>query len=218
MADSAAGFYPGNRPPEVLVRLAQGICKLVETSARIAELPPEVAKRVEAERERIEALSRDLDAFALDDRIPRMGPEPSDQRPYYVSGVLMGPLHPMRPDLEIHHEGDVTRGSVHFGVAFEGPPGCVHGGYIAHFFDQILGQHNLYAKIPAMTGKLAIRYRAGTPILRDLAFEVQHRREGERKVVTTSALVADGEIFSEGEGTFVIPRPERWTAEGRGDR
>ncbi len=49
--------------------------------------------------------------------------------------------HPLRPELAIAHASGVTRSTVNFGVTFEGPPGCVHGGFVAHFFDQILGQH-----------------------------------------------------------------------------
>jgi hypothetical protein len=69
----------------------------------------------------------------------------------------------LRPDLTIAFDGGVTRGRVRFGVTFEGPPGCVHGGFVSHFFDQILGQHNLRAGIPAMTAQLAVRYRRATP-------------------------------------------------------
>jgi acyl-coenzyme A thioesterase PaaI-like protein len=104
----------------------------------------------------------------------------------------------------------VTRGAVTFGVTFEGPPGCVHGGFVAHFFDQILGQHNLYAQIPAMTGTLSVRFLAATPILRELAFEVRHERRGERKVATSGRLAAGGEVFAEAEGTFVVPKSARW--------
>ncbi len=122
----------------------------------------------------------------------------------------MGRHHPIRPDLEINHEAGVTRGRVRFGITFEGPPGCVHGGYVAHFFDQILGQHNLHANVPAMTGTLTVRYRAGTPLLRDLDFEVQHDARGERKVLTRGALTADGEVFAEAEGTFIVPKNTRF--------
>jgi acyl-coenzyme A thioesterase PaaI-like protein len=215
MADNGTRFYPSNRPPPALIRLAESVRELAETSSRIAEIPPELAEQVEAERLQIEALTRELDAFALHDAMPRMGPEPVGRRPYYVSGVLMGLLHPVQPDLEVRHEDGVTRGRVRFGVVFEGPPGCVHGGYVAHFFDQILGQHNLYSQIPAMTATLSVRYRSGTPILRDLTFEVRHRREGERKVVTSSALEVDGEVVSEGEGLFVIPRHGQWANDVR---
>ena len=79
-----------------------------------------------------------------------------------------------------------------------------------HFFDQILGQHNLAAQIPAMTGTLSVRYRRGTPILRDLVFEVRHEARGDRKVRTFGTLSADGEVVSEGEGLFVIPNRADW--------
>ena len=78
------------------------------------------------------------------------------------------------------------------------------------FFDQILGQHNLWARIPAMTGTLSVRFRKGTPILRELAFDVRHERRGERKVITSGRLHAGGEVFSEAEGTFVVPKSASW--------
>ena len=61
----------------------------------------------------------------------------------------------------MRHENGVTSGRVKFGLAFEGPPGNVHGGFVAHFFDQVLGHHNVAAKIPAMTGTLSAQ---GEPI------------------------------------------------------
>ena len=207
--------YPGNRPPKPLIALAESLRGLIETSARIAELSEESAQAVAAERTRIDALTQQLRAHALDDRVPRMGPKPVEQRAFFMTGVVMGDYHPVRPDLEIHHEAGLTRGTVQFGITFEGPPGCVHGGYVAHFFDQILGQHNLYARVPAMTGTLTVRYLRGTPLLRDLAFSVSHVAEGERKVVTRGALSANGETFCEAEGTFIVPKSARWEGSER---
>ena len=60
-----------------------------------------------------------------------------------------------------------------------------------------------------MTGTLSVRFRKGTPILRELAFDVRHERRGERKVITSGRLVAEGEVFSEAEGTFVVPKSGR---------
>jgi hypothetical protein len=199
-----------NRPPQSLVELADRLRELTETMLRIDQLPEEMARRVADASAELEALTGELGAFAKHDVTPRMGAEPNAQRPYYVSGVLMGDHHPLRPELEIGFDDGVTRGTVNFGVTFEGPPGCVHGGFVAHFFDQILGEHNLAAHIPAMTGTLTVRYRTGTPILRELSFEVRHTREGERKVVTRGQLVADGVVFSEAWGTFIIPRGAAW--------
>ena len=36
-------------------------------------------------------------------------------------------------------DGDRMVGSATFGAAYEGPPGCVHGGYVAAAFDEVLG-------------------------------------------------------------------------------
>ena len=140
----------GNRPPPALVDLAGSLRGLIETMLRVPQLSGELAAEVERIRAEIDGLERRLAPRALHDPIPRMGREPAGQRPYYVSSVILGPHHPLRPELRIVHEDGVTHGTVRFGVAFEGPPGCVHGGFVAHFFDQVLGQHNLWARIPAI--------------------------------------------------------------------
>jgi hypothetical protein len=205
----------GNRPPAALVSLAESVRGLTETMLRVPTLTPALAAEVERTRTTLDALEQALAPHALHDALPRMGPEPATQRPYYVTGVILGPHHPLRPELRITHQDGVTRGSVNFGVTFEGPPGCVHGGFVAHFFDQILGQHNLSARIPAMTGTLSVRFRKGTPILRELSFDVRHERRGERKVITSGRLMADGEVFSEAEGTFIVPQSASWSERGQ---
>ena len=201
----------GNRPSASLIALAESIRGLTETMLRLPALDAALADEVGRTRTAVDALERVLAPHALHDPVPRMGPEPATQRPYYVTGVILGPHHPLRPELRIAHEDGVTHGTVSFGVTFEGPPGCVHGGFVAHFFDQILGQHNLWAKIPAMTGTLSVRFRKGTPILRELSFDVRHERRGERKVITSGRLHAAGEVFSEAEGTFVVPKSASWS-------
>ena len=204
--------YAGNRPPEAILELNESLRQLTETAVRIAELPPEAAADVRGVRDEIAALERRLRAHALNDVVPRMGPDPVGTRPFFMTGVIMGPHHILRPDLTISHDGEATRGTVNFGISFEGPPGCVHGGYVAHFFDQVLGQHNLFAKVPAMTGTLSVRYLNGTPLLRDLGFEIRHETAGDRKVITRGSLSAEGEVFAEAEGTFIVPRASRWQA------
>jgi acyl-coenzyme A thioesterase PaaI-like protein len=203
---------PGNRPPPPLVDLAESLRRLTETMLCVPGLSPSLADEVERTRSAVDALERALAPHARGDAFPRLGPAPADRRPYWLSGVILGPHHPLRPELRIAHEDGVTQGTVRFGVTFEGPPGCVHGGFVAHFFDQVLGQHNLWAQIPALTGTLSVRFRKGTPILRELAFDVRHERRGERKVITSGRLHAGGEVFSEAEGTFVVPKGASWAS------
>src|SRR5687768_7534483 len=44
---------------------------------------------------------------------------------------LMGRANPLAPPIELERADDMVRGRVTFGSAYEGPPGCVHGGYVA---------------------------------------------------------------------------------------
>jgi hypothetical protein len=204
------------RPHDAVFRLADAQRRLTETLLRVAELPDAALPRAEEALRAIDALDAALAPAARHDALPRLAPEPSAQRPYYVNRVITPDHHPLRPDLTIAHENGVTRGRVCFGVTFEGPPGCVHGGFVSHFFDQILGQHNLWAGIPAMTASLTVRYRRGTPILRELTFEVTHTlvtdaQDTPRKVTTRGALIADGITYSEAEGLFVVPKSAAWT-------
>jgi len=204
------------RPHEAVYRLAEAQRRLTETMLRVGELPSAALPRVEDTLRAIDALDAVLAPAARADATPRLAAEPRSQRPYYVSRVMTPDHHPLRPELTISHANGVTSGRVSFGVTFEGPPGCVHGGFVSHFFDQILGQHNLWAGIPAMTASLTVRYRRGTPILRELSFEVTHTLIADadgaaRKVTTRSSLVADGITFSEAEGLFVVPKSAAWT-------
>jgi acyl-coenzyme A thioesterase PaaI-like protein len=203
---------PEPLPP--LIELAESLRRLTETMLRVPGLSASLAGEVERTRAAVDALERALAPHAPGDPVPRLGAEPAARRPYLTSGVILGPHHPLRPELRIAYEDGVTHGTVHFGVTFEGPPGCVHGGFVAHFFDQVLGQHNLWAQIPALTGTLSVRFLEGTPILRELSFDVRHERRGERKVVTSGRLHAGGDVFSEAEGTFVVPKNASWSGGG----
>lgn len=204
---------PAHTPPESLVALAGSLRGLTETILRVGELPPDAVRRVLALRLEVEALREALQPHAPGDRQPRMGEEPAGTRPFYVRGPVIGEHHPSQPLFEIEHVAGRTYGRVNFGVTYEGPPGCVHGGFVAFFFDQILGQHNVWSRIPAMTGTLTVRYCKATPILTDLEFEVRSRRNGERKVVTSGRLHAGDEVFCEAEGVFVVPRGSDWAEE-----
>lgn len=202
-----------NEPVASLVDLAADIRALTEQMIRIPSLPEDAEREVRAVREHLQALTETLLPHAPADRVPR-GPEgPDHQRPFFFKGVFLGDHHPHRQEVTIEHEAGRTRGTATFGITFEGPPGCVHGGYLAHFFDQVLGQHNLFEKIPAMTGSLTIRYRRSAPLLTPLRFEAWHESLGDRKVKTSGFLADGDEIVCEAEGIFIVPRTAAWLDE-----
>lgn len=200
-----AGF--GAVAPRELVELAASVRELVDRMLRVEGAAEELAWA----RTQLDAVIRRLEPHVRPEGAPRLGQGSwaEGARPYYIDGVMLPAHHPQAPDYEIRTEAGETRGSVRFGVVFEGPPGCVHGGHVASFFDQILGYHNLELGIPAMTASLTVRYRKPTPLFRRLRFEVRIAERKGRKVLTVGSLFDADRLVAEGEGLFVLPDPSR---------
>jgi hypothetical protein len=94
-------------------------------------------------------------------------------------------------------------GRVRYGYAYEGPPGCVHGGVIAAAFDEVLGFAQSLGGRPGMTGTLTVKYRRPTPLDTDLIFEGWVDRIEGRKIFTQGRCLADGVVTAEAEGLFI---------------
>jgi hypothetical protein len=130
-------------------------------------------------------------------------------REYEHRSPLVGRASPVAPPFVWRTAGDRVQADGTFPTACEGPPGYVHGGWVALAFDEILGLANAVAGHPGMTGRLTIRYRRPTPLRREVRFTgwVEHV-EG-RRIVTRATLEADGTTTAEAEGLFVQPTAER---------
>jgi len=167
------------------------------------------ADELVAAREQLDRIAGDLAHVASGGEALRLGrgDEPEDARPYYVDGVMLPTHHPLASDHSIETDDGITRGRVCFGVVFEGPPGCVHGGHVASFFDQILGHHTLELGLPAMTASLTLQYRRPTPLFRDLAFEVRIEQVEGRKIDVQGELrdALTEAVYVEGDGLFILP-------------
>jgi acyl-coenzyme A thioesterase PaaI-like protein len=98
-------------------------------------------------------------------------------------------------------DGIVARGA--FSNGQTGPPGAVHGGWVAFAFDEILGWANVHAGCPGMTGKLTIRYRRPTPVGVPVEFRVPRPRVEGRRVHVHATLTAGGALTADAEGLFV---------------
>ena len=101
-------------------------------------------------------------------------------------------------------EGDEVIGEVTWGSAYEGPPGCCHGGYVAAAFDDVLGLAQDLAGQSGMTGRLTVHYRRPTPLHQEHRFVARLDRVEGRKIFTTGELYdPDGNVLAEGEGLFI---------------
>lgn len=94
-----------------------------------------------------------------------------------------------------------------FGTLYEGPPGCLHGGYIAGIFDEVLGAAQTLSGQAGMTGRLTIHYRSPTPLNTDLHLKARLDSVNGRKILCKGTLHAGDRLCAEAEGLFIAVDP-----------
>jgi acyl-coenzyme A thioesterase PaaI-like protein len=125
------------------------------------------------------------------------------QGPFDLS-PLLGLANPLAPPMRLAVSGDEVEGTVTFGPAYEGPPGCVHGGYIAAAFDELLGLVQIIAGNPGMTGRLTVHYRSPTPLGTELTLRGRLIRRDGKKNFCEGEIHAGDRLCAEAEGLFVV--------------
>ena len=120
---------------------------------------------------------------------------------------FIGRSNALAPPIELFEEADRVRGKATFGSAYEGPPGNVHGGYVAGAFDEVLGYVQSLAGTPGMTGRLIVHYRSPTPLHRELTFDSWVEKVEGRKIFTRATLHAGERLCAEAEGLFISIKP-----------
>lgn len=161
---------------------------------------------------------KQLSAAAPPDSAPRLGDGGEDRRVYLQHAFDVGTYNPCFPQYRFDHLGDETAsGSVTFALAFEGPPGLVHGGFLGVFFDCVTQHQSCAAGVAGKTRSLTVRYRRPTPVLTELAFDVA-RVETERGLTSTARLSLDGAVLCTGEVDTVASPPDRLAGSRYGRR
>jgi acyl-coenzyme A thioesterase PaaI-like protein len=124
---------------------------------------------------------------------------------------LIGRSNPLAPpiDVQADDDGNVTARVV-FGSAYEGPPGCVHGGYVAAAFDEVLGYAETFSGAPGMTGTLTVVYRTPTPLHTQVIFHAKISKVEGRKIFVHGTLHAGERLCAESDAIFVSMRPGRY--------
>lgn len=164
--------------------------------------PAEVLLEAAAELERIAAAltehpqGRSFEGFAE-------SANSGDPFAFFDNSPIIGRANPLAPPVVLEPTGDTVVGRVRFGSAYEGPPGCVHGGYLAAAFDEVLGMVQSMTGNPGMTGTLTVRYRRPTPLHTDLVFEGRLDRVEGRKIFTTGNVKVGDEVSAEAEAVFI---------------
>ncbi|HZQ58060.1 MAG TPA: PaaI family thioesterase [Acidimicrobiales bacterium] len=165
---------------------------LAEASA-VGALTTEVAALVE----RVEAL-------------PRLPGGPADAggddgRLLERSGIA-GASNPLAPPLHLALDGERVVGWAVYPHQYEGPPGCVHGGFVAAAFDDLLGAAQTLSGTAGFTGTLTVRMVRPTPLLERIDYEGGVRGLEGRKIFAWGRARARDVLVAEAEGVFISPR------------
>ncbi len=129
---------------------------------------------------------------------------------FFDQSPMIGLANPLAPPLTIGRKDDRhAHATGVFGSAYEGPPGSVHGGFVAAAFDEVLGYVQSLSGHPGMTGTLEVIYRSPTPLHTPLLFEATFERIEGRKIFTSARLEADGVLRAEATAIFVSFSKER---------
>ncbi|HMJ75703.1 MAG TPA: PaaI family thioesterase [Iamia sp.] len=135
---------------------------------------------------------------------------------FFDHSPMIGLANPLAPPIRLEFGEDSVVGRVTFGAVYEGPPGTVHGGFVAAAFDEVLGSAQSYSGAPGMTARLIVNYRKPTPLHTPLAIEGRFDRREGRKVFTTGRILVDGVVTAEAEGLFVSMDAQRFRALAEG--
>ncbi|MEM9033279.1 MAG: PaaI family thioesterase [Actinomycetota bacterium] len=122
---------------------------------------------------------------------------------FFAFSPIIGLANPLAPPLAMRVDGEVVHGTGTFGAAYEGPPGHVHGGYIAAAFDELLGMAQSLTGNPGMTGTLTVRYRTPTPLHEELRLVGMVDEVDGRKIFTSGRMYAGDRLTAEADGVFV---------------
>ncbi len=97
-----------------------------------------------------------------------------------------------------------------FGPLAQGPPGHTHGGAIAAVLDEAMGAAAWLNGYTAMTVKLEITYLKSLKLREETFIESWVSRVSTKKVFVKGVLTAaDGTIFAQSKGLFIVRSIER---------
>jgi hypothetical protein len=167
---------------------------------------------VDAVIDRIGEWESELAGAVAPDATPRIGEDGADsQRVYLAHAFDIGAFNPCFPEYEFDRIDEQTAaGRVTFPVVYEGPPGLVHGGFLAVFFDCVTQHQNCATELSGKTRSLNVKFRRPTPILTELLFDITRTQE-DRGVTSTARLLLDDEVLCIGEATTLALSPEQLT-------
>jgi len=154
----------------------------------------------------------ELSAAVPPDSAPRIGSDEDGSRRVYLDHATdIGAFNPCFPEYRFDHlDAETAFGQATFPLVYEGPPGLVHGGFLAVFFDCVIQHQNCLVGLSGKTRSLNVAFRRPTPVFTDVRFDIT-RSEVERGITSTARLLLDDEVLCIGEVNTLAQTPDKLT-------
>ncbi len=161
----------------------------------------------------VEALTKKMEALKGEDDFKPYRGRPSFEKPpeqlaielddMFPYDAISGDFNPLSLPMTFAWEPPRAKGFANFSSLYQGPPRCVHGGFIAAYFDQIMTVANAMNQTFGPTVRLTTKYRKPTPLNEDIVFEAWIDRVENRKIYTNAELYHGDTLTAEAEGLFI---------------
>lgn len=180
---------------------------LLDAMVRLDEdtpVAPELARRLESVLDLLEEHVRPLEAMVGARMADRRGPRQDD---YRDRSPVSGPLNPMAPPVQLSVADDNSaRTTTTLGLAYQGPPGRVHGGWVATLLDHIMGYAAGTVDRWIFTRSLTVDYDHAVPLFEELEVVARVEQIDGRKIWVVGEIRAAGSVVARARGLWLPPR------------
>jgi len=119
---------------------------------------------------------------------------------------ISGRSNPLAPPLHLEVTEGVTHAWAVWTDAYEGPPGCLHGGWVAAAFDDLMGLAQMASGKAGFTGTLIVKMIKPTPLNQRIDYEAWLDRVDGRKIWCKATARHGDQVLGEAEIVFISPR------------
>ena len=205
MAAATSPYDPGSQEAtywQARQRLASATRALNEKLVS-TDIDPELAAAL---TEKIEGLAAELNQAQQVTGLVDMAKRGQRGTIDDVMGELVsvgGRSHPCSPELRWQEASNRITGTVKFSQAFEGPPGHVHGGWVAGVLDHLMGMTHVRTGHPGMTGGLSVRYLKPTPLNQVIEVSAQATELDDKRTEVKAEMRFGETTTAKAEAIFV---------------
>ena len=126
---------------------------------------------------------------------------------YMDRSPVSGVLNPIAPPISMRMDGrSGVRTTTRLGLPYQGPPGRVHGGWVATLLDHLMGFAAGTVAQWIFTRSLTVDYDHAVPLFEQLELSAWVEEIDGRKIWVRGQIEAGGKVVAQARGLWLPPR------------